>query len=73
MSLVRNERTKITATYLNGIAIAIFAIGSLAPIVGAANAQASIGGTLMISAGICASASVVIHLFSRRLLKGLQE
>jgi hypothetical protein len=73
MSLVRNERTKITATYLNGLAVAIFAIGSLAPIVSAANAQASIGWQLAISATICAFASIVLHLFSRRILKGLQE
>jgi hypothetical protein len=31
MSLIENERTKLTAAYLNGLAIAIFAIGGLAP------------------------------------------
>ena len=33
MSLVHNEQTKLRATYLNGLAIATFAVGSLAPIV----------------------------------------
>lgn len=33
MSLVGNERTKLTATYLNRVAIAIFAIGAFAPLV----------------------------------------
>jgi hypothetical protein len=32
MSLVHNERTKLTATYINGLAIAVFAVGGLAPI-----------------------------------------
>jgi Na+-driven multidrug efflux pump len=29
---VHNERTKLTATYLNGVAIAVIAVGGLAPI-----------------------------------------
>ena len=31
--LVANEQTKLSATYLNGLAIAIFAVGGLAPVV----------------------------------------
>ncbi len=27
MTLIRNEQTKLLATYLNGVAIAVFAIG----------------------------------------------
>jgi hypothetical protein len=34
VSLVQNEQVKLTATYLNGLAIAIFAVGGLAPVVG---------------------------------------
>jgi len=33
MSLIHNEQTKLTATYLNGLAMAIFAIGAVAPVV----------------------------------------
>ncbi|GJE16047.1 amino acid transporter [Methylobacterium marchantiae] len=29
--LVANERSKLTATYVNGLAIALFAVGGLAP------------------------------------------
>ena len=32
MSLIHNERIKLRATYLNGLAIAVFAVGSLAPL-----------------------------------------
>ena len=34
MSLIHNERTQLTATYLNGIAIAIFAVGGFAQAIG---------------------------------------
>jgi hypothetical protein len=32
LSLVGNEQAKLTATYVNGLAIAIFAVGGLAPL-----------------------------------------
>ena len=32
MSLVHNEQTKLTATYLNGVATALFGIGGIAPV-----------------------------------------
>ena len=32
MDLIRNERIRLFATYLNGIAIAVFAVGGLAPL-----------------------------------------
>jgi hypothetical protein len=39
MNLVGNERTKLTATYVNGVAIAIFAIGGFAPLISLASAS----------------------------------
>ena len=72
-SLVSNEQIKLTATYLNGVAIATFAVGGLAPMVallsGSLSAQlGEIGGL----AGVCATASAVIHYGARRQLKGLR-
>ncbi|WP_188822326.1 amino acid transporter [Brucella endophytica] len=32
MTLIHNERIKLLATYLNGIGIALFAVGGLAPL-----------------------------------------
>jgi len=32
MSQVHNERIKLSATWLNGLSIAIFAVGGLAPL-----------------------------------------
>jgi len=37
--LVRNEQNKLTATYLNGIAVALFAVGGFAPL-----ASVAVGG-----------------------------
>lgn len=31
MTLIHNEQAKLTATYINGLAIATFALGALAP------------------------------------------
>lgn len=72
MSLVRNEQTKLTATWLNGIAIAAIAVGTIAPstaaIVGtAAPAAAIIVGLVWFIAG-CG-----LHVLARLMLRGLRE
>ncbi|HSI41256.1 MAG TPA: hypothetical protein VLA00_11990 [Xanthobacteraceae bacterium] len=33
VSLIHNERTKLSATYLNGVAIAVLAVGGLGPLI----------------------------------------
>lgn len=71
--LVRNEQAKLTATYLNGLAIAIFAVGALAPLV------AYISGSIPVGAGAvsaltlsCAATSLILHLLARRSLQALR-
>lgn len=58
MSLIHNERTKLTATYFNGAAISIFAIGGFAPV------AAGFGSGLQ-------TVTIILHLLARRVLKGL--
>lgn len=41
MSLIHNERTKLTATWLNGLATAAVAVGSIAPSITAASGTIS--------------------------------
>jgi hypothetical protein len=74
MSLIHNERTKLTATYLNGMAIAIFAVGGLAPAFSSLYAETARGrtSTLVALGLICFLGSVALHLIARRLLKGLK-
>lgn len=72
-NLVRNERLKLSATYLNGIAIALIAVGGFAPsisvLTGASAAQAGFAAALL---AVCTSISVALHLSASRLLKGLR-
>ncbi|WP_034996724.1 hypothetical protein [Beijerinckia mobilis] len=72
MSLIQNERTKLTATYLNGIAVAIFGVGVLAPAV--TNFSNWDGSSHVVSfaiAGIALISSIAIHFVARKILKGL--
>ena len=72
MSLIHNERTKLTTTYFNGLAIAVFAVGAFAPAVaGISQAPGAINWATAAVVVICLLASGALHLAARRLLKGL--
>jgi len=73
MSLVHNERTKLTATYINGVAIAVFAVGSFAPAIASLNGVGSLlsAGNLIVL--ICLGASAALHFLARRTLKALRH
>lgn len=73
--MIENERTRLTAAYLNGLAIAIFAVGGFAPIV--SYAYASKDGqplwVIVVVTLICVLGSVALHLLARHRLGGLIE
>lgn len=71
MSLIRNEQTKLTATFLNGLAIAIFAVGGLAPLFSNLYNPAGIPALVYLVGAVCFVASVVLHWTARQVLKGL--
>ena len=76
MSLVHNERTKLRATYLNGLAIALFAVGALAPLFTAASAP--VRGPIphwatAVASLVCLAISVTLHLRGMRALTRLRE
>ena len=71
MSLVHNERAKLTATYLNGVAIALLAVGSFAPMVSAFGTPSRSINTLAAQIGICLIVSGILHLVARRFLRRL--
>lgn len=75
MSLVNNERVKLTATYLNGVAIAVFAVGTLAPLFSYAYSDAdssrSLWSVILVSAA-CLVISGTIHYGARYSLRKLQ-
>jgi len=70
--LVRNEQKKLSAAFINGVAIAVLAVGVLAQ--AAAMVQTTIV-ELRVTAFvvICFPAAVGLHLLGRALLKGMEE
>lgn len=73
--LVANERRKLSATYLNGVAVAVFAVGGFAPFISTVLASGSGSQNPLLVFGvmaICWMVSGAIHSAARASLKGLQ-
>jgi hypothetical protein len=75
MNLVENEQTKLTATYFNGLSVALFGVGTLAPVLSYAFGQHGPQPFWLVLAAsmICFAISGAIHLYARYHLKGLVE
>ncbi|WAC28105.1 amino acid transporter [Ancylobacter sp. SL191] len=71
MSLVHNERTKLSATYLNVVAIAVMAVGGVGPIVSVLNGGAAPALGIAAISVICLTGSIALHFLARRLLGSL--
>lgn len=71
MSLIHNEQAKLSATYLNGLAIAMFAVGGLAPSIGMAAGSVPVKATVGALMGYCLIASLCLHWMARRILRRL--
>jgi len=73
MSMILNERTKLTATYLNGCAIACIAIGGLAPVVSVIVNRAQVSPPRLLAMAFgCLCISFALHLAGRRILRRLE-
>lgn len=74
MSIIDNERAKLTANWLNGLSVATFAVGGLAPLLSTFYGSATSGPvvTLTVVSVVCVIASVALHFAGRRVLRGLQ-
>ena len=73
--LVANERRKLSATYLNGVAVAVFAVGGFAPFISTVLATGSGPQSPFLVLGvmaICWMVSGAIHSAARASLKGLR-
>lgn len=77
MSLIENERIKLSASALNGVAIASIAAGFITPVAALAFAVPGTGGRGPTLTIIAAAAFLVtgigLHVLARRLLGGLVE
>jgi hypothetical protein len=73
LSLVANERRKLTANYINGIAIAACVVGGLAPLISVLGTPgAHVEKRLLLAGVICILASNAIHFMGRSILGGLK-
>ena len=72
---IHDERTKLTATFVNGLAVAIFAVGGLAPTLNLISGQTPLGSwtAVLIFAVTCYILSGALHLLARRTLKGMRN
>lgn len=75
MSLVGNERLKLTATFLNGGAVATVAAGGIAPLAAYTyGIPGAAGGAAVVTAGLSwLAGGITLHLVARWLLRGLRE
>lgn len=70
---VHNERTKLTAAFLNGMAVAIFAVGGLAPAFTTIYGDRPITLPLVLGVLVCLLAPGALHYWARRSLRGLRS
>lgn len=76
MFLVQNERTKLTAAWLNTLATALVAAGLFAPAAALMYglSQPTLGATYMVSLALgCLALGIALHLMGRTLLGRLRE
>lgn len=68
---IHNERTKLTAAYLNGIALAILAVGAFAPLFAFVYGTADLllpAWALIVGFVICVFISYALHWVARWIL-----
>jgi hypothetical protein len=70
--LVRNEQRKLTATYVNGIALALMAVGVFAQAI-AFSQSLTLTITSLVVMFACSALSLSLHWVARYLLGGLED
>ena len=73
MSLVRNEQAKLTANYLNGVAIAVFAVRVISSLPPGLNDSHGVTVVTSVLVGVFIVASAAPHWVARQILRGLKE
>ncbi|WP_051631358.1 hypothetical protein [Afifella pfennigii] len=71
--MIQNERIKLTANYFNGLAIAVLAIGGLAPPISLAldvSPERPVWSVALVSI-VCLLGSAALHWLGRKVLAGL--
>ncbi len=67
-----NEQAKLTATYINGLAVAVMTVGGFSPLVGMLQGR-GVDSSLGYFALGCVVLSLVLHLVARSVLEGMRD
>ncbi|WP_306118332.1 MULTISPECIES: amino acid transporter [unclassified Roseitalea] len=70
---IHNERIKLLAGYLNGLAIAVIAVGGLAPIISSLYGSAQASGFLIFVSVFSLLVSSTLHYVGSMILKRLRQ
>ncbi|MEM6382948.1 MAG: amino acid transporter [Pseudomonadota bacterium] len=70
--LVHNERVKLYATFLNGLGIALFAVGGLAPLFSSVYGPQGVQPATLIISLLCILVAFALHYGARRHLRRLR-
>jgi VIT1/CCC1 family predicted Fe2+/Mn2+ transporter len=70
---IHNERVKLASAWLNGLSVAMFAVGGLAPVVAAFSGDRVLTWIVVLVAGVCFLGSCALHYTAVRNLKELLE
>lgn len=69
--LIENERLKLLATFINGIGIAMFAVGGLAPVMTNFYGPNGVSVIVMATSTVCILGAFAVHYAGNRILGGL--
>ena len=69
----RNERRKLTATFINGLGIAILAIGFFTPAFQFFGGLANPNLSQLVIVVVCILLAFALHLLARYQLRGIEE
>jgi hypothetical protein len=72
MDLIHNERIKLLATFLNGVGVAVLAVGGLSPLFSVLSGTGEIRAVVMVSSGICILTAFGLHYSGSRVLQRMK-
>jgi len=73
LDVIYNERIKLFATFVNGLGIAIFAVGGLAPLISSLNGSASPRQLLLFTSATCILGAFALHYIASAVLKRIRS
>lgn len=72
MNQIGNEPTKLPANFLNGLAVALFAVGGIAPVISTLDGSGRPPVLLAVVSTLCFLGALGVHLVARRVPRSLE-